>query len=39
MNLRTNFKVKRCGKIGYLPNEQMHVGARVSGSNLCEDIN
>jgi hypothetical protein len=28
-----------CGKIGFLPNGQMHVSARVSGTNLCEDIN
>jgi len=28
-------KMAFCGKIGVLPNGQMHVGAGVDGANLC----
>jgi hypothetical protein len=28
-----------CGKIGFLPNGQVYVRARVSGTNLCAVIN
>ena len=32
-------KICLCGKIGFLPNGPMHIGARVCCTNLCEDIN
>jgi hypothetical protein len=27
--------LRPCGKIGFLPNRQMHIRARVSGANFC----
>jgi hypothetical protein len=36
--IQDNSKVTNCAEIGFLPNGQMHVGVRVNGANLCEDI-
>jgi hypothetical protein len=33
------FTYEDFGNIGVLPNRQLHIRARVSGANLCLDIN
>jgi hypothetical protein len=34
-----NCKISSCGRIGFLPNGQRHIGMKVIGTNLCANVN